>query len=190
MRQTGLRTGELAAHAGVNVETIRFYERRGLLQDPRRRSSGYRDYPAEAVRVVRFIKRAQELGFTLREVQELLRLRDSQAASCADVRAAASATLKGIDRKVDTLRAMRAALEVIALVLAVGSVALSTQAHKRPGPLAIAILGAGAVVGGRILWHVPVLLYSGLAILLGASLWNMWLKRPRTVPLIQIGSAP
>ena len=113
MKQTGLRTGELAAQAGVNVETIRFYERRGLIQEPRRRSSGYREYPAEAVKVVRFIKRAQELGFTLREVQELLRLRDSQAAGCADVRAAASAKMKDIDRKIDTLRAMRGALEVL-----------------------------------------------------------------------------
>ena len=84
-----------------------------------------------------------------------------------------------------------APLVVIALVLAVGSVALATRVHGRAGPLAIAILGAGAVLGGRILWHVPVLLYAGLTILFGASLWNLWLKRPlAAAPLIQIGSAP
>lgn len=114
MEQETLRTGEVAAQAGVNVETLRFYERRGLLKDPRRRSSsGYREYPPEAVRVVRFIKRAQELGFTLREIEELLRLRESQGASCADVRAAARSKLDDIDRKIRSLHAIKRALAVL-----------------------------------------------------------------------------
>lgn len=69
-----LTIGQLARHAGVGVETIRFYEREGLLAEPERRPSGYRQYPAEVVRRVRFIRHAKELGFTLREIQGLLEL--------------------------------------------------------------------------------------------------------------------
>ena len=69
-----LRTGELARQAEVNLETIRFYERQGLLPRPPRTVSGYRTFPPEAVRQVRFIKRAQDLGFSLREVRGLLSL--------------------------------------------------------------------------------------------------------------------
>jgi DNA-binding transcriptional MerR regulator len=60
-----MRTGQTANEAGVNVQTLRYYERRGILQPPPRRVSGYREYPSDAVRIVRFVKRAQELGFTL-----------------------------------------------------------------------------------------------------------------------------
>lgn len=66
---------EAAQQAGVNVQTIRYYERRGLLPSPRRRTSGYRELPPDTVRRVRFIKRAQDLGFSLDEIAELLRLR-------------------------------------------------------------------------------------------------------------------
>jgi DNA-binding transcriptional MerR regulator len=69
-----MRTSELAGRAGVNSETLRYYERRGLLTEPPRTSGGYRDYPDAAVELLRFIKRAQELGFTLDEVEELLHL--------------------------------------------------------------------------------------------------------------------
>ena len=111
MERETLRIGEVAAGAGVNVETLRFYERRGLLKEPKRDpSSGYRGYPLEAVRLVKFIKRAQELGFTLKEVGELLRLRESQGATCAEVRAAARSKLEDIDRRVKTLQAMRRVL--------------------------------------------------------------------------------
>lgn len=79
-----LRTGELARQAGVNVETLRFYERKGLLPAPPRRASGYREYPAEAVGLVRFIRRAKELGFSLREIKELLNIRAGPRATCAD----------------------------------------------------------------------------------------------------------
>ena len=114
MERGTLRTGKLAAEAGVNVETLRFYERRGLLREPtRRHPSRYREYPPEAVRVVRFIKRAQELGFTLREIEELLRLREDQGAACADVRAAARTKIEEIDRKMKSLRAMKRALTIL-----------------------------------------------------------------------------
>src|SRR5262249_28102386 len=70
-----LRPGERARAAGVNVQTLRYYERVGVLPAPKRTASGYRQYPADALRVLVFVKRAQELGFTLREVKELLKLR-------------------------------------------------------------------------------------------------------------------
>jgi MerR family copper efflux transcriptional regulator len=107
---SGLRIGEVAASAGVNVQTLRFYERRGLLQEPPRRASGYREYPPETVQVVRFIKRAQGLGFSLEEVSELLALRDNRRVSCSAVRAAATEKIADIDHKMERLQAMRRAL--------------------------------------------------------------------------------
>ncbi len=113
MRQETLRTGEVAARSGVNVETLRYYERRGILANPGRRRSGYREYPPDTVRLVRFVKKAQGLGFTLAEVQELLRLRSDRTASCSDVRAAAVAKIADIDAKLRSLAAMRSALDAL-----------------------------------------------------------------------------
>ena len=104
----GLTSGQLAARGGVNVESIRFYEREGLLPKPPRSRSGYRHFPDEAVQRIRFIKRSQELGFTLREIKELLELRDD--ASCASVRKHAEAKLDDIDAKIADLKKMRRAL--------------------------------------------------------------------------------
>ena len=70
MSETGLRSGAVAAAAGVNVETLRYYERRGLLREPSRSLGGHRLYPAEAVTTLRVIKAAQQLGFTLDELRE------------------------------------------------------------------------------------------------------------------------
>jgi len=70
-----LTTGQVAKASGVNVQTVRFYEREGLLAPPRRSASGYRQFTDDAVRIVTFVKRAQELGFTLREAKQLVRLR-------------------------------------------------------------------------------------------------------------------
>ena len=100
--------GEAAAHAGVNVQTIRYYERRGLLPVPARGAGGYRQLPEESVRVIRFIKRAQDLGFSLDEVAELLRLRRSK--DRAKAQAVARKRLVQIDQKVAELSAMREAL--------------------------------------------------------------------------------
>jgi len=74
--------GKLAKRAGVGVETIRFYERKGLLPEPPRRYSGYREYPESAIDRVRFIRRAKELGFTLKEIGELLELRIRPGTTC------------------------------------------------------------------------------------------------------------
>jgi len=113
----GLRIGEVARGAGVNIQTLRFYERRGLLDEPPRGTSGYREYPEESVRLVRFIKRAQGLGFSLREVEELLTLRESRG-RCSDVRTAALTKLEDVRQKIRSLEAMHHALA--ALVKACG----------------------------------------------------------------------
>jgi Cu(I)-responsive transcriptional regulator len=101
---------ETAREAGVNTQTLRYYERRGLLPKPARRGSGYREYSDEAVRLVRFIKRAQELGFSLDEVEELVRLRGVRRGDRHRVRAIAERKIADIDRKIAQLRSMRAAL--------------------------------------------------------------------------------
>jgi MerR family mercuric resistance operon transcriptional regulator len=106
----GLRVGEVAAGAGVNLQTIHYYERRGLLPRPPRTQSNYRAYPAEAVLRVRFIKRAQELGFTLKEIKELLSLRAMPRTRCADVRERAEIKVRDIEEKLRVLQAMRKAL--------------------------------------------------------------------------------
>src|SRR5919198_614719 len=85
-RMDGFKRGEVARAGGVNLETIRYYERRGLLPKPPRTTSGYRTFGADAVRRLRFIKNAQDLGFSLREIKELLALRLDARTSCADVR--------------------------------------------------------------------------------------------------------
>ncbi len=106
----GLRVGEIARQAGVNLQTIHYYERRGLLPRPPRTDSNYRAYPADAVLRVRFIKRAQELGFTLKEIKELLSLRAAPRTQCTDVRERAEVKVRDIEAKILTLRAMRKAL--------------------------------------------------------------------------------
>ncbi len=109
-----LRTGELAKRAGVNLGTIRFYERKGLLPEPRRAESGYRSFPPAAVRRVQFIKRAQELGFSLEEIKELLALRVQPGATCAEIRRRAEAKILQIDTKIRALRSIRRALACLA----------------------------------------------------------------------------
>jgi MerR family transcriptional regulator, mercuric resistance operon regulatory protein len=105
---TALTIGRLARLASVNVETIRYYQRRGLVAEPERVNGGYRHYPADAVNRLRFIKRAQALGFTLEEVAGLLGL--SQVRACAETRDVAARKVAQIDRKLADLAAMRAAL--------------------------------------------------------------------------------
>ena len=102
---------QTAKEAGVNAQTLRYYERRGLLPEPPRRGSGYREYPADAVRIVRFIKRAQELGFTLDEIEELVRLRGVRRGDRHRVRTIAELKIEDIDRKIAQLQSMRLALD-------------------------------------------------------------------------------
>jgi Hg(II)-responsive transcriptional regulator len=105
-----MRIGTAAEQAGVNVQTLRYYERRGLLPVPPRRGSGYREFPTEAVRIVRFIKRAQDLGFTLDEIEELLRLRHHKRRDRARIRGVAERRVRQIDQKIAELQAMKRAL--------------------------------------------------------------------------------
>jgi Hg(II)-responsive transcriptional regulator len=106
-----MRSGQIANEAGVNVETLRYYERRGLLPEPERLASGYRAYPADAVRIVRFIKSAQELGFTLDEIEALLELAAGGPESCEAVQELASRRVAELDRKIAALGAMRGSLQ-------------------------------------------------------------------------------
>lgn len=107
---TGLKVGEVAKRAGVNLQTIHYYERRGLLPKPPRTRSNYRACPEDAVLRVRFIMCAQELGFSLKDIKELLSLRAAPRAKCADVLRRAKEKVQDIDEKVATLRRMRTAL--------------------------------------------------------------------------------
>ena len=102
--------GELAKACGVGVETIRYYERRGLIPDPRPGKKGYREFSDDDARRVQFIKQAQGLGFTLKEIDELLALRVSSETTCDDVRGLAEAKLEDIEEKLRTLRSFKRAL--------------------------------------------------------------------------------
>lgn len=105
-----MRPSEVAARAGVNPQTLRYYERRGLLPTPPRTPAGYRAYPAGTVRVIRFVKRAQELGFSLDEINRLLHLAHNGPAACHTVRALAQTKVAELDAKIADLRRMRRSL--------------------------------------------------------------------------------
>ena len=106
-----LTIGSLADEAGVNVETIRYYQRRGLMPEPDKPAHGYRRYDATTVKRVRFIKRAQALGFTLEEIGGLLELDEAHA--CAETRELAAHKLGAIETKLADLVAMRKALTAL-----------------------------------------------------------------------------
>ena len=106
----GLTIGEVAKQARVHVETLRYYERRGLLVKPLRSESNYRLYADDTVRRVRFIKAAQALGFSLKEIKGLLSLQAAPQASCADIRTRVETKITDIDEKIALLIAMKHAL--------------------------------------------------------------------------------
>jgi len=105
-----LTIGELAKRGGVNLETIRYYEQQGLIPKPPRLQSGYRAFPSESIQRVRFIKKAQELGFSLKEINELLALQVDPHSTGADVKKRAERKIAGIEEKIKTLRAMKKTL--------------------------------------------------------------------------------
>jgi hypothetical protein len=82
-----------------------------------------------------------------------------------------------------------APLIAVALVVGIVSLAWSTKSHRRPGPLLLSIAGSMAIAGGRLIWNVTPLVYVGGVVLLGASLWNLWLKRRRPQPMVAIRTA-
>jgi MerR family copper efflux transcriptional regulator len=105
-----LTIGRLAREVGVNLETVRFYERRGLLPRPPRSASGYRLFPVDAKRRLKFIKRAQELGFSLSEIRGLLALRVSRRTTSAEIRKRTEAKISDIEGKIKSLDSMRKSL--------------------------------------------------------------------------------
>jgi MerR family copper efflux transcriptional regulator len=105
-----LTIGQVARRAGVGVETVRFYERQGLLKDPPRKLSGYREYDEDVVVQLRFIRRAKQLGFTLKEIKELLSLRQDSEAPAAELKSQAEAKIADIEAKIQTLQTMKGAL--------------------------------------------------------------------------------
>ncbi|HET9253365.1 MAG TPA: heavy metal-responsive transcriptional regulator [Candidatus Eisenbacteria bacterium] len=106
----GLKTGELAKLAGVGVETLRFYERRGLLAKPGRTPSGYRQYPSGDVERVRFIRRARDLGFSLAEIRHFFDLASEPGGDCVDLCDAVDAKLEELERQIQELQSKRRAL--------------------------------------------------------------------------------
>ncbi len=111
--QSTLTIGEVAKQSGVGIEAIRFYEREGILEAPPRRESGYREYSPEVVTRLAFIKRAQELGFSLKEISELLSLRLDPKKSCAEVKKRTEKKIGSIEEKIHDLRQMKKALEAL-----------------------------------------------------------------------------
>ncbi len=105
---SGMTIGKLASAAGVNVETIRYYQRLGLLEAPSRPPGGVRRYTEDAASRVRFIKRAQELGFSLAEIRRLMRLGDPQ--SCGEARALAAEKLALVESRIADLERLRGVL--------------------------------------------------------------------------------
>jgi Hg(II)-responsive transcriptional regulator len=107
---SSLTIGKVAKESGVGIETVRFYEREGLLEQPARKSSGYRQYDPEAIARLRFIKQAQRLGFTLREIKELLALKLDPDATRKQVKDRAVAKIADIDQRIADLKRMKRAL--------------------------------------------------------------------------------
>ena len=107
MSVSGLTISKLAKAADVNVETIRYYQRVGLIEQPQKPSQGYRQYPEATLTRIRFIKRAQRLGFTLKEIEELLKLDDEQ---CTEAKKLAEQKLVIIEENIADLSAMRLTL--------------------------------------------------------------------------------
>lgn len=113
-------TGSVARGAGVGVETIRFYEREGLIGKPPRTPSGYRQYPEDVIERVRFIQRAKDLGFSLAEIRELLALSVRPGSECDDVRLRAEAKIADIEARMRDLDAMRRVLAELTRACATG----------------------------------------------------------------------
>lgn len=102
-----LSSGELAKSAGVSTDTLRHYERKGVLGRPQRRRNGYRQYPASALDRVRLVRRALAVGFTLDELAGILRVRDGGGAPCHEVRALAASKLRQVETQLSDLTALR-----------------------------------------------------------------------------------
>ena len=108
-----MKIGELAQKAEVNIDTVRYYERQGLLPEPQRLRSGYREYAAEDVSRLRFVRRAKALGFTLQEIRDLLELSSHREEDMAGMKSAAMEKLANVEAKLAELTRIRDGLEVV-----------------------------------------------------------------------------
>ena len=108
-----LKIGQVSRRSGIAVETVRFYERQGLLDEPARKASGYRLYTEDVVPRLQFIKRAKELGFSLGEIAELLALGNDDSTTCDEVRQRATEKIEEIAGRIGDLSRMKCALEAL-----------------------------------------------------------------------------
>src|SRR5690606_5666676 len=109
-KEEAMSIGELSKQAGVGIETIRYYERLNLLRPVARKDSGYRVFNRDSYKTLRFLKHAQELGFSLAEIRELLKLRADKESRCKDVQERAGRHLKDVEKKIAKLESIRAVL--------------------------------------------------------------------------------
>ncbi|UOQ93940.1 MerR family transcriptional regulator [Halobacillus shinanisalinarum] len=110
----GLTISQVAKEANVNIETIRYYERRGLISEPPRTESGYRKFPLEVVEDIKFIKRTQDLGFTLEEIKNLLAASNDEKFRSEEMHDFATSKMKEIEAKIHDLHKMKILLEDLA----------------------------------------------------------------------------
>lgn len=142
MESTGrIAIGGLSKHTGTNIETIRYYERVGLLPTPARSSGGYRLYNTDHLKRLNFVRRARVLGFSIGEVRTLLRLADQRKRPCAEVRVVAEAHLKDVRAKIADLRRMERVLKA--------TVARCSAGGRTDCPLIVALYRNGAVTTGN-----------------------------------------
>jgi Cu(I)-responsive transcriptional regulator len=111
IKMSGLTIGRLAKQVGLGIETVRFYERQGLIEPPPRTDSNYRIYPEEEVTRLRFIKKAKSLGFTLNEIKELLFIRHDPNATKADIKNRTLNKIEDVKQKISDLTRIKMALE-------------------------------------------------------------------------------
>lgn len=106
-----VRIGEVAKESQVSVGAIRFYEREGLIMAPGRSAAGYRQYSESVIRQIQFIQNAKKLGFSLKEISELIKLKDRHNARCETVKSTAKARIADIQQKIDDLEQMKSELQ-------------------------------------------------------------------------------
>ena len=191
-----LTRGALAQQGRVNSETIRYYERRGLLPKPPRTPSGYRVFSSDAVRRVRFIKRAQGLGFSLKEIKALLALRVDPCSSCVPGIVAAllpsltcplcwpayAGVLSSLGVGFVGTTAYLLPLTATFLAIAVGALTFGARRHGRHGPLALGLVGSEIVLLGKFVLDATAATLGGVGMLVAASVWNVWPRRATVLP--------
>ncbi|MBK9293412.1 MAG: MerR family DNA-binding protein [Oligoflexia bacterium] len=120
-----LTIGNLAKASGIGVEAVRFYQREGLIQEPQKPTRGYREYSIDTISKIKFIKRCQELGFSLREIKEIIAFNSKQGSTCSEVRKKTIKKLEEINEKIENLKQMKKSLEELKCACDKGKSALS-----------------------------------------------------------------